>query len=164
MRLLCFFFSIYLFITFPVCSWAREPEDRYDRLIMRKAKQYRLSPALLKALIRVESSFNPYAISPSAHAMGLTQIIPENFKRLGITNPFDPDQSITAGASLLASHTKQFRGSIRLSLIAYNAGERTAIREMQGQRSSLPAETRAYLKKIKYWYVFYRKQFLRSGL
>ena len=92
---------------------------RHDRRRRRTSRAS--SPALLKAVVKVESGFDPNSTS-SAGAKGLTQLMPETAAGLGITNPYDPMQSLRGGARELAGALKTFNGDVRLALAAYNAG------------------------------------------
>jgi soluble lytic murein transglycosylase len=95
--------------------------DRYDELIQKAANQYNIAFQLLKALIKVESDFNPLAVSP-AGAKGLMQIMPENMDDLGIKNVFDPAENIMGGTRYLRALLEKFDKNIPLALAAYNAG------------------------------------------
>jgi soluble lytic murein transglycosylase len=95
--------------------------DKYDKLISNASKEFNVDSRLLKAMIKAESDFDPRAISRKG-AMGLMQIMPENFKMLNIENPFDPWQNIRAGAQYFKKLYKRFNGKLALSLAAYNAG------------------------------------------
>jgi hypothetical protein len=90
-------------------------------LINQAAQRYGINPALLYGVIRQESDFDPTAVS-SAGAEGLAQIMPENFAGLGVSDPFDPVQSIDAGAQMLAQNLATFGGDATDALAAYNAG------------------------------------------
>ncbi len=92
----------------------------YDGLIEASAARHGLDPALLKALIHAESGFNPNAVS-SAGAKGLTQLMPSTAAGLGVSDPFDPEQSIEGGARYLKAQLDRF-GDESLALAAYNAG------------------------------------------
>lgn len=96
-------------------------EATYAPIIDSAAAAYGLNPAILTALVNQESGFNPNAVS-SAGAEGLTQVMPENFAADGITNPFDPTQSIYGGAKQLSQDLAQFGGNYTDALAAYNAG------------------------------------------
>lgn len=108
------------------------------------AGRYGVSPALLAGLIKAESNFDPGAGSP-AGAQGLTQLMPETARGLGVTDPHDPEQAIEAGARLLHEHLQSFDGDTELALAAYNAGP-GAVERYGG----IPpyAETQAYVKKV----------------
>ncbi len=89
--------------------------------IMQASGQYGIRPGLLRALIKVESGFNPRAVS-SKGAMGLMQLMPSTADALGLADPFDPELNIMAGARYLRQQLDQFGGDERLALAAYNAG------------------------------------------
>jgi soluble lytic murein transglycosylase-like protein len=93
----------------------------YAGLITAAATRYGLDPALLAGIVKQESNFNPNAKSP-AGAKGLTQLMDATARRLGVTDPFDPAQSLDAGARFLSSLVNQFHGDQSLAAAAYNAG------------------------------------------
>ncbi len=115
----------------------------YRGLIAASARRERLSPWLLAALLRVESGFDPRAVSP-AGARGIAQLMPATAGGLGVSDPFDPRQAIPAAGRLLADHLRAF-GTPRLALAAYNAGA-GAVRRHGG----VPPyrETRAYVAAV----------------
>jgi soluble lytic murein transglycosylase-like protein len=102
----------------------------YAPLIDEAAAEYGISPAILTGLVNQESGFNPNAIS-SAGAEGLTQVMPENFAADGISDPFDPAQSIFGGAKQLGEDLNEFGGNVTDALAAYNAGS-AAVQEYGG--------------------------------
>jgi len=104
--------------------------SEYSATIDQAAAQYGINPALLSGLIQQESGFDPNAVS-SAGAEGLTQVMPENFAADGISNPFDPTQSIDGGAKQLSEDLSEFNGNVSDALAAYNAGS-AAVKEYGG--------------------------------
>ena len=102
-----------------------------------------VAPALLAALLRAESGFDPRAVSP-AGARGIAQLMPATARGLGVRDPFDPGQAIPAAARLLGGHLRAF-GSVPLALAAYNAGP-GAVRRHGG----VPPyrETQAYVARV----------------
>lgn len=116
-----------------------------DAIVQRLAPEYGIHPALVVALIRAESNFNPQAISEK-NAQGLMQLIPETAARFQVKKPFDPEQNIRGGLSYLRWLLAYFQGDVDLTVAAYNAGEGTVDR-FQG----VPPypETRGYLKRIR---------------
>ncbi len=98
----------------------------YAGLFDTAGRRYDVSPALLSAVARQESGFNPGAVSP-AGAQGLMQLMPGTASGLGVTNPFDPVQAIGGAARLLHDLLDRF-GSTQLALAAYNAGPGAVLR------------------------------------
>lgn len=113
-------------------------------LIVAHAKQYALDPALLQAVIQVESNFNPQAVSPKG-ALGLMQLMPLTAAALHVLDPFDPDDNIRAGAAILRRLLDRFGGNLPLALAAYHAGERRISQAVS--TDSLPA-TQLYVERV----------------
>jgi hypothetical protein len=116
----------------------------YASMIAEAAAKYNLDPKLLTAMLQQESGLNANATSP-AGAMGLAQLMPGTAKDLGVTNPYDPRQSIFGGAQYLSQQTSRF--GTQGGLAAYNMGP-TAYANSIASGSALPAETQSYLAKI----------------
>jgi soluble lytic murein transglycosylase-like protein len=98
-----------------------QPERAYDDLIAEAAAEYDLDPALMRAVMRAESAFNPMVVSPTG-AQGLMQLMPALAEEMGVVDPFDPRQNIMGGAKYLRWLLDHNRGNIPLSLAGYNAG------------------------------------------
>ena len=123
---------------------ASAPGD-YQTLIEKYAAQNGLQPDLVKAVIQTESGGNPRSVS-GAGAMGLMQLMPENVKDAGITDPFDPEQNIAAGTKQLAGLLSQYHGDLDLALAGYNAGPGN-VRKYGGVPPF--TETRNYIQRVK---------------
>lgn len=123
-------------------SWTI-PSDIHNFIDEIAARQG-IDPKLVRAIIQVESNWNPLAMS-SKGAMGLMQLIPTTATRFGAMNIFDPKQNIAAGTRYLRFLLDLFRGDLHLSLAAYNAGENAVL-----QSGGIPAyrETRDYVEKV----------------
>lgn len=115
-----------------------------DSIIDRVSSHYQVDPKLVHAMIRVESNYDPSAVS-SKGAMGLMQLIPATAERFGVRDPFDPRQNILGGVSYLKYLLHLFGGNLPLSLAAYNAGEERVIRS--GGVPAIP-ETEHYVRAI----------------
>jgi len=122
--------------------------NKYDHFISDAAKQTGVDSRLLKAMIKAESDFDPRAVSRKG-AMGLMQIMPENFKMLNLENPFDPWQNIRAGATYFQKLYERFNGKLALSLAAYNAGP-TAVDRYK--RIPPYQETEEYVRRVLRYY------------
>lgn len=96
-------------------------KGQYDDFLQAAAKKYDLPFELLKSHVKVESNFNPNAVS-AAGAQGLGQIMPDMQKRLGVTNPFDPEQSINGMAKLVRSNIDHYNGDVGKAILAYHGG------------------------------------------
>lgn len=117
----------------------------YNALVQEIARQHRIDPALLHAVISVESGYAPSALSNKG-AMGLMQVMPATGARFGITDLNNPRANITAGAKYLKFLMALFKQDLPLVLAAYNAGEGA----VQQYRNSIPPypETRNYVAKV----------------
>ncbi|TLZ49546.1 MAG: lytic transglycosylase domain-containing protein [Gammaproteobacteria bacterium] len=117
----------------------------YDPMIERAARAAALRPELVRAVIVVESAFNPRAVSKRG-AQGLMQLKPSTARRYGVSNAFDPEQNITAGAHYLRDLLRRFGNDLELTLAAYNAGEEAV--ERYGRSIPPFAETRHYVPAV----------------
>jgi len=126
--------------------------EKYDNLISDASERHGVSFPLLKAIIKAESDFDPHVVSKKG-ATGLMQIMPQNFKPLGIRDPFDPWQNINAGALYFKQMYDRFKGKLALSLAAYNAGP-TAV----DRYKTIPPyeETEEYVRRVMKYYYNYK--------
>jgi soluble lytic murein transglycosylase-like protein len=126
---------------------------KYRGIVQNMANKYRMEPDLIDAIIKVESNYNPFAIS-KAGAMGLMQLMPDTAESLGISNPFDPAQNIEGGIRFFKAQLARFNGDIDLALAAYNCGPARIVSlgitnlNDPYQFEKLPSETRQYIEKI----------------
>jgi len=127
----------------------REPSAadiaKYSPIIEGAARDHGLDPRLLHAVIRVESAYNPRALSVKG-AGGLMQLIPDTARRYGVGDVFDPTQNVYAGARYLKDLLAMFNNNLELALAGYNAGENAVIRA--GNRIPNYRETLAYVPRV----------------
>ncbi len=125
---------------------------RYDETIREAAGYYQLPEAFVRAIIKVESDYDPTALSV-AGAQGLMQLMPETGARMLVNDPWDPRENIFGGCRLLRVLANEFNGDLDLTIAAYNAGDGAVMRA-----GGIPAiaETQDYVVKVKAWYRRYR--------
>ena len=132
---------------------SRYSEKLYDSYIKQAAELNGVAYPLLKAIIKAESDFNPRAVSKKG-ALGLMQLMPENVKRMNISDPFDPWENINGGARYFREMLDRFQGKLSLSLAAYNAGPTTV--ERYDYRIPPYRETEDYVEKVLSYYYKYK--------
>ncbi len=123
----------------------RTRQHRYLHLVEKVAREHNIDPALINAVITVESSFDPRAISNKG-AVGLMQLMPETASRYGVTDRYNPEENVRAGAVYLRDLMLRYDGNIPLALAAYNAGEEAV--ERYGNQIPPNRETPAYVTKV----------------
>ncbi len=126
---------------------------RFDDTLRAAAKHYALPFAFLKAVAKVESNFNPRAVS-RANAKGLMQLIDDTAARMGVQNPFDPEQNIFGGARYLRILANKFDGNMALTAAAYNAGPHRVVK-----KGGIPniRETQRYVRRVLQMYRHYQR-------
>lgn len=124
----------------------------FDDVIAEAARRNGISFHLLKAMIHVESYFDPYAVSKKG-ALGLMQIMPENLNFLKIKDPFDPWDNVMGGAGYFKAMLERFDGNLDLALAAYNAGPSAVERY-----NTVPPyrETQEYVQKVLKYTRYYK--------
>lgn len=129
-------------------------KERIDNAVDAASKKYGVDKRLIRAIIKTESNFNP-KVTSSAGAQGVMQIMPANFKMLGITDGYNIEQSIDGGTKLFKSYLNMFDGNTKMALMAYNGGPGTMQR--RGVKSpadiyKMPKETQNYVVKVSRYY------------
>ncbi len=126
----------------------------YNEIIQDACAYYKVDPLLVKAMIKVESNFNRWAVS-RAGAQGLMQLMPATARRFNVNDPFHPVENIWAGVYYVKYLMVLFNYDIDLVLAGYNAGE-GAVKKYGG----IPPyrETQGYVKKVNYYYRLYQKK------
>lgn len=120
-------------------------DNRFEPLVQEYAARQGLRPDLVRAVIQVESGFNPRARSPKG-AMGLMQLMPATARELGVRNAYDPADNIRGGTAYLRQLLDRYEGNEELALAAYNAGFDAVDRH--GRRVPPYTETRNYVRKV----------------
>ena len=125
---------------------------QYDHIISKASQLYNIRSELIKAVIQVESNFNPRAISP-AGACGLMQLMPDNWEKFNVNDPFDPHENVMAGTCFLRQLLDRYDSDLTLTLAAYNAGPGAV-----DQYKSIPPypETKNYVNNVLKYYKKYR--------
>ncbi len=129
-------------------------EDSFQQIIVKAARLYTLDPALIKAIIKVESGFNPWAVSRKG-AMGLMQLMPRTAESLGVKSGFDPENNILGGAKYFRQLLHRFKGNTHLALAAYHAGSK---RVLTHQGVPPFKSTQNYLLKVLTYYRQYKSE------
>jgi len=132
----------------------------YEPIIQEAARLYQLPPALILAVTRVESGFNPNVVSNKG-AMGLMQLMPGTAVRMGVQNPFDPRENLLGGARYLRVLANMFGGDIMLTVAGYNAGENAVLKY-----GGIPpySETQRYVRNVLRNYYAFRERDIIAAL
>lgn len=134
-------------------AFTGQTDHRFDPLIHKVANRYDVDPALVKAIIKAESGYNPKAISKRG-AKGLMQLMPGTAKALGVKDCFNPEHNINGGVKYFKELLERFNGNVKLSLAAYNAGARKV--RLYGGVPPFKA-TRYYVEKVFEYYSLYKR-------
>lgn len=127
--------------------------NQFDVYIAEASRLYDIPEAFIRAVIKIESNFNPRAVS-HAGAMGLMQLMPATAEHMRVEDPFDPRQNIMGGVRYLRRLADRYDGDINLVLSGYHAGPGNV--EKAG---GIPFEkTQQYVKNVYDWYVRYRAE------
>jgi soluble lytic murein transglycosylase-like protein len=129
--------------TTPVAS--ESARDRYEPFVVEHSTKHGLRPELVRAVIQVESAYNPRALSPKG-AMGLMQLMPDTARFLGVQRPYDPEENIRGGTRYLRLLLDKYDGDEVLALAAYNAGSGAVDRH--GRKVPRYRETQDYVRKV----------------
>ncbi len=119
--------------------------DQFEPIVRESAARHALRPELVRAVIQVESGFNPRARSPRG-AMGLMQLMPGTAREMGVVNAYDPSENIRGGTAYLRKLIDRYDGNEELALAAYNAGAEAVDRS--GKKVPPYQETRDYVKRV----------------
>ena len=128
--------------------------SKINDAVNKYSKQYGVDSKLVLSIIKTESNFDSTAVS-SAGAQGLMQLMPENSKANGVSNPFNIDQNIKGGVEQLKGYLDSYGGNVEMALMAYNGGPGTM--ERRGVTSDadlykMPEETQNYIPKVMNYY------------
>ncbi len=133
----------------PLSGSASKRRADIEHLVTANARRYRLSPALLHAVIRAESAYNHRAVS-HAGAQGLMQLMPATAARYGVRDSFDPADNIRGGSAYLRFLLDLFDQDVKLAVAGYNAGEGAVLK--YGRSIPPYSETQAYVRKVLKFY------------
>lgn len=124
---------------------AADRASNYEDLIVEQARLNGVRPALVRAVVQVESAFDPNARSRKG-ALGLMQLMPATARRFGVSNPFNPNENVRAGVAYLRQLLDRYANSEELALAAYNAGPGAV--DKYGEIVPPFRETRNYVSKV----------------
>jgi hypothetical protein len=142
-------------LTGPITGDITYNSNSWDELINKVATSKGVDPALIKAIMAAESSGKPNAIS-SAGAIGLMQLMPATARGLNVSDPTDPEQSLTGGAVLIKQLLKTYNGDLAKALAAYNWRPSELNKSIKANGGlvieKLPAETQKYIRTVSVYY------------
>jgi soluble lytic murein transglycosylase len=136
----------------PETSVEKDSYSSYDHIIREASSNYGVDAALIRAVIKVESDFNPLAVSEDG-AVGLMQLMPKTAELMGVRDLYNPVENINGGVRFLKRLLTEFSSDITLAVAAYNAGKK-AVERYNG----IPPfkETRRYVKRVLDYYKIYK--------
>ena len=142
----------------PAPVYGLKGERALHPIIERVANSYEVDPALIKAIVMAESSYDSMAISKRG-ARGLMQLMPSTAEALGVEDSFDPEHNINGGVKYFKRLLNRYDGNIELALAAYNAGS-SKVRKYNG----IPPykSTRIYIAKVIEYYQYYKGEKLEN--
>ena len=132
--------------------------EPFHPIILRAASRHEVDPALIKAIIMVESRYNPHAISKQG-AKGLMQLMPRTARSLGVEDSFNPEHNVNGGVKYLKQLLDEFDDNLKFALAAYNAGS-SKVRRYRG----IPPikATQYYVNRVFEYYQYYKNEPLRE--
>ena len=146
-------YSIRPEVGFSTLKAGKPNRNHYYPMIDKTARAHQMDPALIRAVVKAESDYDPRAVS-SADALGLMQLMPGTAQDLAVNNPFDPEENVRGGVQYLRYLLTRFNGDTSLALAAYHAGEQNVERH----NGVPPIEaTRTYIKRVLSYHKKYRQ-------
>ncbi len=132
--------------------------EPFHPIILRAANRHEVDPALVKAVIMVESRYNPHAISKQG-ARGLMQLMPRTARSLGVVDSFNPEHNVNGGVKYLKQLLDEFDDNLKFALAAYNAGS-SKVRRYRG----IPPikATQYYVNRVFEYYQYYKNESVRE--
>jgi len=122
---------------------------RINAAISNASQQYGIDENMIRAIIKLESSFQPYSLSISG-AMGLMQLMPFTAEWMSVTNPYDIEQNIQGGTRYFRDQLNRFDGDVEKALAAYNKGPNTVLKY-----GGVPPEAKSYVKRVLQYFQMY---------
>jgi len=130
----------------------------FHPIIVKAARRYEVDPSLIKAIIMVESRYNPHAISKRG-AKGLMQLMPRTARALGVEDSFNPEHNVNGGVKYLKQLLDEFNNNLKFALAAYNAGSS----KVRRHRGIPPIKgTQHYVKRVFEYYQYYRNEAVKK--